>query len=551
MWGTEVARGSGHPGFIQFTPRPGATTDLLEGTTRWGDRDHLVQGGHRVSFRSLRTAALAASARLAAAGLRRGGRMLLLARNSPDWVVAFWASQYLGAVVCPGNRWWSAEELSHAVDLVAPSVIVADEESAGRAGPTGGTAVIDIAELGVSGLAVREPGCEPGLGEPGAAPPSSGSAAAEVPMEAAASSREASEDDPALIIFTAGTTGRAKASVLSHRAVIANLHNLLTVSGRLPHLIPPEGSPEVILQSGPMFHIGGVQSILLALVSGNTVVFLGGRFDSGAVLDAMESEGVTVWGAVPTMVERLLEDPTFGRRDLSRVRSVSLGGAPVTPELTRRLRSAFPSLDRGVSTVYGMTEAGGTVASASGSVMKAHPGTSGRPLPTVEVKVDAPDAEDRGEILVRTPSQMSGYWDDELNPIIDSEGWLHTGDIGTLDDGMLYITGRAKDVIIRGGENIAAAHVEEVLGRHPAVVAVAVIGLDGGDLGEIVGAVVQCREQVSTEELGAFALGVLGRFEVPQRWWLVDEALPLTDAGKMDKLRLKQDWLRHLGESTR
>jgi steroid-24-oyl-CoA synthetase len=143
--------------------------------------------------------------------------------------------------------------------------------------------------------------------------------------------------------------------VLAHRSVIANLQNLLVVSKRLPHQLRGDRPPEVILQSGPLFHIGGVQSLLLAMLGGNTMVFLEGRFDSGQVLDLIERERVSIWGAVPTMAIRVLTDPTLSGRDLSAVRSISLGGSPVTPELSDRLRAAFPAVRRGVSTIYGLT----------------------------------------------------------------------------------------------------------------------------------------------------------------------------------------------------
>jgi long-chain acyl-CoA synthetase len=517
MWGTEVRRSEGPVPFLVYEPRPCLVTELLDDAGRWAGRDHLVQGRRRVTFAQLAAAADQVAWQLRERGLKVGDRLLLLAGNSPDWVISLWAGLRLGAVVAPGNRWWSAEEISHAIELVAPSVIVADPRMT-RLLPNGAGAALVLTDD------IR------GWAQPGAGPP---------PLPAAAGG----EQDPALIIFTAGTTGQAKAAVLAHRSVIANLHNLLLVSGRLPHQLDPGRPPETMLLSGPLFHIGGVQALLLALMGGNTVVFLDGRFDAGQVLDVIERERVTVWGAVPTMVTRVLEDPTLPGRDLSTVRSISLGGSPVTPELTDRLRAAFPSVRRGVSTVYGMTEAGGTVAAASGALMADHPQTSGRPMPIVEVRIDAQDEAGAGEIVVRTPSQMLGYWAQAAPDVIDPDGWLHTGDLGYIDDGLLYVTGRAKDVIIRGGENIAAARVEEVLHRHPAVAAVAVVGLPDPDLGEVVGAIVQPRGPVTAGELAEFAAASLGRFQVPARWWLHSGPLPMTEAGKADKRALRASWL--------
>jgi long-chain acyl-CoA synthetase len=529
MWGTEVRRSDGLVPFLVYEPRPRRVTELFGDAARWAGRDHLVQGGRRLTFAQLAIAADRVAWRLRERGLKAGDRMLLLAGNSPDWVISLWAGLRLGAVVAPGNRWWSAEEISHAIALITPAVIVADEKMTAFLPDGTGPAVVPTGDIRGWAETAGEPRRLPGV--PGG------------------------EEDPALIIFTAGTTGLAKAAVLAHRSVIANLHNLLLVSKRLPHQLDPGRRPEVMLLSGPLFHIGGVQGLLLALLRGNTVVFLDGRFDAVQVLDVIERERVTVWGAVPTMVTRVLEDPTLPGRDLSAVRSISLGGSPVTPELTDRVRAAFPSVRRGISTVYGMTEAGGTVAAASGSLMADHPQTSGRLMPVVELRIDALDEAGAGEIAVRTPSQMLGYWAPGAAGapgapgaagapgVIDADGWLRTGDLGYIDDGLLYVTGRVKDVIIRGGENIAAAHVEEVLHRHPAVAAVAVIGLPDPDLGEVVGAIVQPRGPVTAGELTEFAAANLGRFQVPARWWLRSGPLPMTEAGKADKRALRATWL--------
>jgi long-chain acyl-CoA synthetase len=532
MWGTEVARAGGAVPFLVYQQRRRRVTELLDDAARWADRDHLVQGRRRVTFAEMTAAADRVAGHLAARGLGLGDRLLLLAANSPDWVISLWAALRLGAVVAPGNRWWSAEEIAHAIELTAPAVIIADTEMTRLLPASTGTGTGIGASIGAG---------------PAVVPVADVRAAQDGPRPALPAV-QGGEDDPALIIFTAGTTGLAKAAVLAHRSVIANLQNLLVTSKRLPHQLSRDRPPEVILQSGPLFHIGGIQSLLLALLGGNTMVFLEGRFDAGQVLDLIERERVSIWGAVPTMAIRVLTDPTLPGRDLSAVRSISLGGSPVTPELSDRLRAAFPAVRRGVSTIYGMTEAGGTVAAASGALMAEHPQTAGRPLPVVEMRIEEPDEAGTGEIIVRTPSQMLGYWGEDAPEVIDADGWLHTGDLGRIDEGLLYVTGRAKDVIIRGGENIAASHVEEVLHQHPAVAAVAVLGLPDADLGEIVGAIVQLRSAATAAELTAFAAARLGRFQVPARWRLQDEPLPMTDAGKIAKHELRDAWLAQLQE---
>jgi long-chain acyl-CoA synthetase len=198
-----------------------------------------------------------------------------------------------------------------------------------------------------------------------------------------------------------------------------------------------------------------------------------------------------------------------------------------------------------MSTIYGMTETGGTVAAASGVTMAEHPTTAGAPLPVVDLRIDAPNADGDGEIVVRTPGQMIGYWGGAAETdLVDTEGWVHTGDQGRILDGLLYVTGRIKDLIIRGGENIAPAHVEAVLLRHPSVRNVAVLGLPDADLGERVAAVVQLEPgaEVTSAELAEFARAELASYEVPASWWLRTDELPMQDSGKTDKLTLRATW---------
>jgi long-chain acyl-CoA synthetase len=513
-------RGSGVP-FLCYEPRHHHVADLLTDGLRRADRDHLVQGGRRLSFGHVVAAARAVAGHLRARGLRPGDRLLLLGANSPEWVVVFWATIEAGGIATVGNGGWSADEVQHAVGRTAPRLTFADERGAGRLPAHAADTVVTVEEIRtvVDGATPADPLVRPA---------------------------DHHEDLPAAIVFTAGTTGAPKAVTLPHRSLIANLHNLLVMSRRLPHRMDPDRPQSVSLQSGPLFHVGGVQAILLAMVGGNRLVFLRDRFDATEVLDVIERERVTWWGPIPTMASRVLDDPTLPGRDVSSVRSISMGGAPVQPALVARLREAFPNARKGMSTIYGMTETGGTVAAANGRTMAEHPTTSGAPMPTVELRIDGPGPDGEGEIVVRTPGQMLGYWGDDADGLLDEEGFVHTGDRGKVVDGLLYVTGRSKDLIIRGGENIAPAHVESVLLRHPAVGGCAVVGLPHADLGEEVGAVVRVRADaaVTERELADFAGQHLGRYQVPSRWWLRTDDIPTTDAGKLDKRSLREAWLR-------
>ncbi|MBA3742847.1 class I adenylate-forming enzyme family protein [Sporichthya sp.] len=517
VWGTEVTRRERGIAFQMYAPRRTHLASLLDDAALWSDRTHLVQGSRRLTYADLFARIEATAALLHDRGVRPGDRLLLLAPNSPEWIVMQWAGIRLGAVVALGNGWWSEPEIAHAIDLISPTLVIADARRGSRL--PAGTPALDIADL----VDVLD------------------RATADLPTVP-----DVDEDDPALILFTAGTTGAPKAVALAHRSVIANLHNLMVGTNRLPHQLDPTRAPLVILQSGPLFHVGGLQATMLNLLGGATVVFLEGRFDAGQVLELLERERVTVWGAVPTMATRLVEHPAVGKRDLSSVRSITMGGAPVPPALLARLRDVFPNARKGLSTIYGMTELGGTVASASGALMAEHPSTAGPPGRVVDLRIENPDSSGEGEIAVRTPSQMLGYWTPEgvstANDLIDADGFVHTGDLGRLADGLLYVTGRLKDLIIRGGENIAPAHVEAALLTHPQVRNAAVLGRPDPDLGEIVGACVEADPGVTVEHLLAHVKPLLSSFSVPAEWWLRTDPLPMTDAGKTDKLTLAANW---------
>jgi acyl-CoA synthetase (AMP-forming)/AMP-acid ligase II len=509
VWGTEVTRRPEGIPFRVYSPRRTQLSQLLEDARGFAGRTHLVQGDRRLTYADLFARVEGTAAQLHDRGVRPGDRVLVLAPNSPEWIVAQWAGLRAGAVVALGNGWWSAPEVAHAVDLLSPALVIADGPRLARL--PAGTPALDIATL------------------------------RDVPPGEAPAVPDGDEEDPALILFTAGTTGAPKGVVLAHRSVIANLHNLLAQTNRLPHQLDPARPPATVLLSGPLFHVGGLQATMINFLTGATVVFTEGRFDAGQVLELIERERIAVWGAVPTMAARLLEHPDVGRRDLSSVRSITMGGAPVLPELLARVREYFPNARRGLSTIYGMTELGGTVASASGALMAEHPRTAGSPGPTVDLHIAAPDAEGDGEICVRTPSQMLGYWG-AGEDLVDAEGFVHTGDLGRVVDGLLYVTGRLKDLIIRGGENIAPAHVEAALLTHPQVRNAAVFGRPDADLGEIVAAAVEVGPGVSSNDLAAHVTPLLSSFAVPAVWWLRDEPLPMTDAGKLDKRALAAAW---------
>lgn len=520
-WSGEVIPGeyAGHPGLV-FSQRPRTFTELLTGVDRWASRTFLVQGRRRISFGEFFAAIDRARRRLAAAGVQPGDRVVLLAYNSPDWVLALWAIWSAGAVPVLGNRWWSAKEAEHSLALVQPRVVITDAPglSAGCAAP-----VLDIATLRdcISGASVDLP---------------------EIPGPAA-------DESPAVVLFTSGSTGMPKGVELPFRSIVANQQNVLARARQWPHLIPADAPQPVTLVSTPLFHIGAFATLITQTLTGGRIVFNDGRFDPEQVLTLIEGERVQRWGAVPTMAARLLEHPAFDEYDLSSLRSFPLGGAPVPPILLERLARRLPQLqDRGLVNMWGMTEGGGFFTVATGPDLARHPQTVGPPLPTVEVRIADPDDRGVGEVMVRSPTMMLGYVgiDDDS---IDDDGWLRTGDLGHIhnegaDDGYVFIDGRSKDMVIRGGENIACPHVEAALMRHPDVVEAAALGLPHAELGEELVAVVVHRPGAAPTEadLTRHMAGEVAYFAIPTRWIIRAQPLPTVGTEKVDKRGLAAEF---------
>jgi long-chain acyl-CoA synthetase len=517
-WGSNVVRTTvrGHE-VLAYQDRPHRITAVLDEAQRWAERPFIHYGERTVTFAEHDRMVRSFAVSLRAWGVKPSDRVGVFAANSPEWVGMFFAILSIGAVVVPCNGWWSAAELEHACDVVTPTVLVCDRRHAERAPQHLEVVLIDdIAR------------------QPAATAPSRQDEAVDT-----------DEDDTAIILFTAGTTSFPKGALLSHRALVSNLQTLLTVAKKLPQQVSDDAPASVTLVGLPLFHIGAIQLILVPMMTGSQIVFLDGRFDPSDVLRQMDRRHVTMFSGVPTMMERLLASDEIKKRDTGALRTVVLGGAPVDDRLLERVRAAFPGTSRGVGQTYGLTEAGGVVSTGVGSRLQEHRGSSGKLAPVVEARIDHPDAEGIGTIMVRSPAAMDGYLGSDGAQPIDADGWLDTGDLGWLDaDQYLYITGRAKDVIIRGGENISAARVEAVLLTHPQVVEAAVVGLPDREWGQVVGAAVRLRSPSESREPGiaAFAAKHLASFAVPTRWWLCSQPLPTNDAGKVLKTQIISQW---------
>lgn len=508
--------------------------ELLDDSAAWGDREYLVTADTRMSFAEHAAAAGALAQALADRyGVGKGDRIAILAANTPEWVVAFWAAQCLGALAVGYNAWWASREIEYALGHARPAVVIADAKRTRQLGDLGGAASSVEAGSGrqVTGIPVltMEDDLPRLIAEYSGAHPRTAVA----------------EDDPAVILYTSGTSGRPKGVVHSHRNLLAvtDYHRFTDamVAGLrgLPHREP---SDKRFLLTSPLFHIASLHNLVVPrLATGAAVVIHQGSFEVDRVLRLVERERVTNWGAVPTMASRMLEHDLSGY-DLSSLAAFSLNAAPSSPAFHQRLRERLPVAQVALTTSYGLTESGTAATVATPPELAAHPDTVGRPILGVAVEIrDAegtplPDGTE-GEICIRSPYVMLGYWDDAkaTSAAIDGDRWLRTGDFGTLDGGRLQLSGRRSDLILRGGENVYPTEIENVLDEHPAVLESAVLGVPHDDLGQEVAAVVVVGDPtaVSPAALRDFAAERLAYFKVPARWTITDKPLPRNATGKV------------------
>jgi acyl-CoA synthetase (AMP-forming)/AMP-acid ligase II len=495
-----------------YSERPRRCQQVFALAEHWADRPHLIQGERVVSFADLRRRVAGQSRRLIKAGVRAGDHVMIMGWNSPEWVINCWACIDSGAVPVLGNAWWGQGEIAYALGLLRPALVLADPRTRDKIPEPWRTGSWDAR-------------------------------ASDTPRPVDVNASLPGENEAAVIVFTSGTEGRPKAVQLSHRALLSGLLMMLDITKQLPPRFETARS-EVALHTGPLFHVGGPQAMLRSIVVGNTLVFTQGRFDPADVLQLVERHRVTRWTAVPTMITRVLDHPDVRTRELRSLRAIGTGGTPVGPQLLERLHSGLPHARPSVAIGYGLTENTGPATTASGADSLAHPGTCGRALPCVELKIGPRDGMDDGEVTMRSPSQMSGYYGSDESPI-DGEGWLHTGDLGRLDEtGRLWITGRIKDLIIRGGENVAPAAVEHALTALPQVADAAVVGVAHAELGEEVFAFVVLRTPATAEQLLSALKPSVASFALPSRWHLQYEPLPTNPTGKPDKRELKARALR-------
>ena len=530
-----------------FKNVPATMADFLKLALLHGDKEFIVYEGERYTFAQTYARAEALAACLQNDWhVAKGDRVVIAMRNYPEWIFAFMAIAMIGAIAVPLNAWWQAEEFTYALSDSDARLAIADEERASRLAQVPHEQRPPVLVVRPSGFvnggmtalsdSVFESGAKP---TPVAIDP---------------------EDDLS-IMYTSGSTGYPKGAVSRQRGMVSAVFNYTAAGLTMLQItmqdaaargetVDPNAMPQpVALLPVPLFHITGLVPILLVcFVIGRKLVIMH-KWDVVTAFRLIEQEQVTYFTGVPTMSLELMQHPDRDKYDLSSLVDIGGGGAARPAEHVGRLKAAFPGRNPGIG--YGLTETNGVGAMNSRESYYDKPTSTGRPTrPLVEMKIAGDDGAALptgavGEVCIRSICNVRGYWKkpEATAEAFTTDGWFRTGDLGYLDDeGYLFIVDRKKDIIIRGGENIACLEVESAIYHHPAVAEVAVFGLPDERLGEIVGAVVYLKpgERVDAEDLRDYLAQHLAAFKIPARIWLVADPLPKLGSGKIDKVMLRK-----------
>ena len=548
-----------------FESAPPSMRFVWELAAGHGDKDYVVYEDERFTYAESDAIIKALARHLTEdLGVGHGDRVAISMRNYPEWVFAYWATVSIGAACVGMNAWWTTDEMKFGLSDSRPKVLICDGERVERVVP-----ILDELRHGDDGMplhmiTVRYDGALPDdaarwsdVVDPSTAPDT---------LPAA----EIDPDDDACIFYTSGTTGFPKGAQLTHRGSVHNLLDLAFMaavgaaaqakvaakagedgdSGTAGEA-PAAPAQNVFMAPTPLFHVTANNCLLHpATISGSRIVFMY-KWDAGRALELIEREGVTNFSGVPTMSREMLMHPDWATRDTSTVTGMGGGGAPLQPDLVDKIDK---SLKGGApSTGYGLTETHGIVTANSGALYTSKPASCGRVVPVLDAKLVDDAGEEvtepggRGELCVRGSIVIKGYLNrPEATADSIRDGWFRTGDIATIDeDGFVFIVDRAKDMVLRGGENVYCTEVESAIYEHPDVAEAAVFGVPDDRLGEIVGVAIvrTAGSSLDDDGLRGFLDGKLAKFKIPERIWFLDEALPRNANGKFVKRELRESLL--------
>lgn len=504
---------------------------------QFGPQEFLVYGDDRLSFDDMLDRAAFLAGRLVnELGVRKGDCVAIAMRNYPEWMISFLAIAASGAIVVPLNSWWGTDELAYAMDDCGASLVFTDEERLARmTGLLERGGVRAIAARGTASLPANSLSfddlCRPRR-------------PCDWPAVAIAG------DDPLCIMYTSGSTGAPKGVVSTNRALVQALWYWLNLGEAAAQTLetPPSVQDKALLLCMPLFHVAGCYAcFLLSLISGRRIVMMH-KWDAAEALRLIENEKITHFNGAPAMMMDLLSASAQAKMGLGSLVEITGSGAATPPERIQRLAEELPQVLP--QTSYGMTETCAVGALIFADEYQAKPASVGLPnAPIVEMRLmdengqEAPHG-DEGEIWIKSVTNMSGYWNKpEATKEIVQDGWLRSGDLGRFDEGgCLYIVGRIKEIIIRGGENVSCNEVEASLFEHPDIDEACVYGAPDERLGEIVAALIVSRAGVNltASEVKDFLTPRIARFKIPEQIDFQTVSLPRIASGKIDRRSVKQ-----------
>ena len=524
--------------------------DVILNSKQWDFREYLVFEDERVTYAAHYKAVAHLARRLREDfGVQKGDRVAVVMRNYPQWAVGFWAALAIGAIATPLNSWWTGEELEYGLADSGAKVAIVDPEKLERIRDhlpkLTQLKTVLVARGGDDEADPRIVSLEKLIG--------SAKAWASLP-DADIPAAEVGPDDDATIMYTSGTTGKPKGALATHRAIISNVFNGMACQAR--HFVrqgqsppvrdPLNDPPRIPLLAIPFFHATGAFSNLVPVIMNADKIVTMYKWDPGEALEIIARERVTMIGGVPAIAWQVLEHPDRDKFDLSSIQFVAYGGAPSAPELVATIKRRFP--DGLASNGWGMTETCAASCVNFGKDYEVRPDSCGAPAPAMDFKIVGANGETLGpnqvgELWVKGPNNCKAYWNKpEATAKTFIDGWVVTGDIGRMDeDGFVFLLDRAKDMLIRGGENIYCIEVESALYDHPAIMDAAVVGIPHKVLGEEVGAVVQVKPdmEVTADELRRFTAQKIAAFKVPVEVQIQRDPLPRNANGKIMKSELR------------
>ena len=469
--------------------------------------------------------------------VKPGDRVSIAMRNYPEWIIAFAAITSVGGIAVCLNAWWTAEEMTYGLEDSGSTLLIADAERIERAVPA-------MQTLGVRAIGVRLTGeLRPGVTR------------FEDAVVSGASMPEVAIDpqDDATILYTSGTTGFPKGAVSTHDAILNSLTAFACRATAGAMVSPPKQAhpyPTSFILCVPLFHVTGLVPVMLSCFIGGYKLVIMYKWDPERALQHIEEEHITTFVGVPTMSWDMLESPEFERRDTSSLLSIGGGGAPAPPELINRIDKGFKKGRPGMG--YGMTETNAYGPQNSGDDIIRKPRSAGRAVPIVEMRVadengrEVPRGE-AGEIYFKGPNLIRGYWNKpEATAETIQGGWLRSGDIGRMDDeGFIFVEDRAKDMVIRAGENIYCAEVEAAIYEYPDVYEAAVFGVPDERLGEELAVAIVPKPGVEfdVDGLRAHLARHIAVFKIPSIVDIKTEQLPRNASGKILKRDLRDAWV--------